>query len=360
MIVKNEEHIIERALRSAFRICDTWSIVDTGSTDKTKEIIQKVADELNIKGYLYDRPWLNFGHNRTEALSLAKQHMKWAFILDADDTLEGDFDKSILDTSFCGYNITMNQKNINVYQNLRFINCLFDWKYIGVTHEYPECLDTNAKKGELPSSIYINYTSQGHRNITKQKFVNDIELLQKELDDSNVINPRTLFYLAQSYRDAGIKNKAIQYYLERTNAGGWNQEIYMSYVNLVNLSDTYEDKLKYAWKAQNILPERKEAIYEVLLWGRKNNVFTHEMYSLALSCEGQLNPTYLFVNPFMYGWSFYDEFGLTAYNTKHYNLAYMLFNIALESCPAGEKERIQRNIEFSLQHIEPEIVEVAI
>ena len=40
MIVKNEEKIIERMLNSVVRILDFFIIIDTGSTDRTIEIIQ--------------------------------------------------------------------------------------------------------------------------------------------------------------------------------------------------------------------------------------------------------------------------------------------------------------------------------
>ena len=42
MIVKNESKIIERCLNSVKNIIDCYSIVDTGSTDNTKELIQKI------------------------------------------------------------------------------------------------------------------------------------------------------------------------------------------------------------------------------------------------------------------------------------------------------------------------------
>ena len=109
MIVKNEEHIIERALRSCLSQMDTFCIVDTGSTDKTKEIIQKVSDELGIKGHTYDRPWVNFGHNRSEALELARNHMTWAFMLDADDVLEGIIDRELLKEDIGGYKIQIKE-----------------------------------------------------------------------------------------------------------------------------------------------------------------------------------------------------------------------------------------------------------
>ena len=48
MIVKNEEKVIERLLRTVSPLVDWYTIVDTGSTDKTKEIITKTMQELGI------------------------------------------------------------------------------------------------------------------------------------------------------------------------------------------------------------------------------------------------------------------------------------------------------------------------
>ena len=44
MIVKNEEDVLERCLNSCNAIADEIIIVDTGSTDKTKEIAFKYTD----------------------------------------------------------------------------------------------------------------------------------------------------------------------------------------------------------------------------------------------------------------------------------------------------------------------------
>ncbi len=69
MIVKNEERVLGRCLSSVKRLIDYYVIVDTGSTDKTKEVIAKELE--GIPGEVHDRPWVNFGHNRTEAIKLA-------------------------------------------------------------------------------------------------------------------------------------------------------------------------------------------------------------------------------------------------------------------------------------------------
>ena len=70
MIVKNEAHVIERCLASARPLIDAWCIVDTGSSDGTQGKIGELM--AGIPGTLHERPWKNFGHNRGEALDLAR------------------------------------------------------------------------------------------------------------------------------------------------------------------------------------------------------------------------------------------------------------------------------------------------
>ena len=70
MIVKNEAHVIERCLASVLPVIDYWVIVDTGSTDGTQQKIQDFFDRNGIDGEMHNRPWIDFGHNRSEALEL--------------------------------------------------------------------------------------------------------------------------------------------------------------------------------------------------------------------------------------------------------------------------------------------------
>ena len=70
MIVKNETKILHECLDSIHAHIDYWVIVDTGSTDGTQEYIKKYFEEKGIPGELHERPWVGFGHNRSEALDL--------------------------------------------------------------------------------------------------------------------------------------------------------------------------------------------------------------------------------------------------------------------------------------------------
>ena len=80
MIVKNEEAVIARCLDCVKDIVDEIIIVDTGSTDKTVEIVSKYTDKI------YHFEWIkDFSAARNFSFSKAtKEYIMW---LDADDIL---------------------------------------------------------------------------------------------------------------------------------------------------------------------------------------------------------------------------------------------------------------------------------
>lgn len=86
MIVRNEAHVIERCLSSVRHLLDHWLIIDTGSTDGTQEVVRRAME--GIPGMLYERPWVDFGHNRTEAVQAARVCADYTLLLDADQVLE--------------------------------------------------------------------------------------------------------------------------------------------------------------------------------------------------------------------------------------------------------------------------------
>ena len=80
MIVKNEERILERCLSSIYDLMDEIIIVDTGSTDKTKEIAQRYTDKV------FDFEWVNdFAVARNFAFS--KASCDYIYSADADEVV---------------------------------------------------------------------------------------------------------------------------------------------------------------------------------------------------------------------------------------------------------------------------------
>ena len=81
MIAKNEEKYLEQCLNSVKELVDEIIIVDTSSTDKTKEIAKK----FNAK--IYDFKWIDdFSAARNESIKHAAKD--WILVLDADEVIE--------------------------------------------------------------------------------------------------------------------------------------------------------------------------------------------------------------------------------------------------------------------------------
>lgn len=82
MIVKNEERILDRCLSGIAGLMDEIIIVDTGSTDRTKEIAAKYTDKI------YDFKWINdFAAARNYAFSKATGD--YIYSADADEVIDG-------------------------------------------------------------------------------------------------------------------------------------------------------------------------------------------------------------------------------------------------------------------------------
>lgn len=82
MIVKDEERSLERCLRTTELLVDEMIVVDTGSSDRTKEI----AEEMGAK--VYDFVWVNdFSAARNFALD--QSDADWNLVLDGDEHLRG-------------------------------------------------------------------------------------------------------------------------------------------------------------------------------------------------------------------------------------------------------------------------------
>jgi glycosyltransferase involved in cell wall biosynthesis len=100
MIVKNESKNMRRLFTSLKGFIDEYVIMDTGSTDNTKEVIKEVGEEFGIPGYIGQSTFKNFGFNRTESLKLAQEKSKsdYILLLDADMIfkIEPNFSKTTL------------------------------------------------------------------------------------------------------------------------------------------------------------------------------------------------------------------------------------------------------------------------
>lgn len=207
MIVKNEEKVLKRCLDSAKDIADEIIIVDTGSTDKTKDIAYSFTNTV------YDFKWVDdFSKARNYSFSKAtKDYILW---LDADDViLEQDKNKFIelkntLDTSI---DIVMMKYNVGFDENG---NVNFSY--------YRERLLKRVKKYEWESPIHEVIVPQGnlkysdicitHKKEDSTYSTRNLEIFEKLIAKNVILDARQLYYYARELMYNEKYEKAISYY----------------------------------------------------------------------------------------------------------------------------------------------------
>jgi len=279
MIVKDESHIIEKTLTT---LCDKidfsyWVISDTGSTDNTKDIIRAFFEKRGIPGELFDDEWKDFGHNRSMALAHAYNKSDLLFVFDADDDLVGNFviPKAIADA----YHLHFGSGYSLNYWRICMVNNRKKWRYIGVLHEYIECVDRPIKHFFIEGEYYVRHGTSGQRSNAIDKYEKDAIVLEKafkELDETDLLRNRYAFYCANSHKDAGNIDRAIVWYKIAIGLKkGWDQEKYRSCVMLFEMfskKNKMEEAVFYALQSYKFDKHRVEGIYKLIRYYCTNNM----------------------------------------------------------------------------------------
>lgn len=310
MIVKNEGVIIERSLRSLVPAIDCYVICDTGSTDRTPELIRNFMDRHGIPGVIPTFTFHNFAQARNQALQAAREsNLEFDYLLlaDADMALvveDLDFRNHLTDPMY-----TVRQESGLSYYNTRLIQRDLAAEYVGVTHEY---VSANARQSRLETIHFIDHANGANR---ADKFERDIRLLSDDLiRDPN--NPRSLFYLAQSYKDLGDHDRAIEFYRKRIDAGGWDQEVwyarYMVAICYLRKGDE-ANFVTASFEAYNGRPSRAEPLLQLAAHFRQKGLND----AAAAICElGMIIPPTsdtLFVEPDAYHAGFERELSIVSF-----------------------------------------------
>jgi glycosyltransferase involved in cell wall biosynthesis len=266
MIVRNESKIIIRCLNAAKFAFSHVSICDTGSTDNTPELINTWLKENNFEGKVHNHVWKNFGHNRTESIKAAKEtfpDVDFLLFLDADMCLVNKgFDKSLASLNKDCYLLTQTEGPLS-YRNVRLVKAKFNWRSVGVTHEYFEADGVNERFNL--DTLYIADKSDG--GCKSDKLDRDASLLIQGINDEPN-NPRYYFYLAQTYASMGHHIDAIHWYNKRIEAkvNIWEEETFYAIYRVAQEYEAiheYEQAIFWYLKAYNRRPHRAEPLVKL-------------------------------------------------------------------------------------------------
>lgn len=261
MIVKNEAKALSNCLDSIKDIVDEIIIVDTGSTDDTKNIASYYTDKV------FDLKWADdFSAARNFAFSKAsKEYILW---LDADDIiLENDRKaflqlKESLDTEvdvvMMKYNIGFDELgNANTsYFRERLVkrSCNFKWK--DRIHEY---IEVSGKI--INSDICVTHVKSKSNNLR------NLKIFKKMRSSTKNFSPRNLYYYAKELYFNKQYNHAILYYKRFLQTeDGWVED----YINAcLEIAQCYrakknrENELMYLTKSFSYDIPRAEACCEL-------------------------------------------------------------------------------------------------
>ena len=355
MIVKNEAPVIRRCIDSVRPIIDYWVIVDTGSIDGTQDIIRQHLGDL--PGELHERPWRDFAYNRSEALELARNKSDYTLIIDADDSLEIECDQTLPALTADSYPIEIRDVSI-VYQRTQLVRSALPWRYEGVLHEYLTC-DAASLTGEL-AGIRMRRNHDGARRNDPETYRRDANVLEVALqvEANPFLLARYRFYLAQSYRDCGELDRALEHYLARADLGFWQEEVFISLYSAAQLKERLghpgQDVIDAYMRAADVVPTRVEALHGASRFCRYKKRY-EEGYRIAMRGLQVPMPASdsLFVEPWIYETGLLDEFSINAYwaGRNWESLDACLKLLATGKVAGTDMRRILANARFAFERL---------
>jgi glycosyltransferase involved in cell wall biosynthesis len=346
MIVKNESPVIQKCLASTKRFIDYWVIADTGSTDGTQELIRNVLQD--IPGEFYERPWVDFSHNRNEVLTLSKTKADYILFIDADEMLLFPDEFTMPDLNKDHYFIQIMQPDGSQYFRVFLIKNELNWQWKGVLHE--EIISPEAKTVEILQGI-TNYSAshEGHRTQNPDKFLQDTIILEKALE-KEPNNTRYLFFLAISYGNLKNFTLALKYHQKRVDINDGNEEeIFFSLLCIANAQENLEYApatfLESYSQAYLYRPTRVEPLYGLVCYyaREEKTLLAYLIAKFALSIPSTKDKG--FVLQFIYDTGLLYQFADCSYKLGYYQETRETYKKLLQrNLPSEKRAQIERNL----------------
>lgn len=220
MIVKNEEETLARCLRSVQGVADEIVIVDTGSTDRTKEIAADFTDKI------FDFEWID-DFSAARNFSFAQATMDYILWLDADDILtaeDAERFKSLKEQMAADLDVVMMRYNTGFdaqgkvvfsYYRERLSRRSGDFRWREPVHEY---LEAGGKR--LMSDVCITH-AKPHTRVSGR----NIRIYENLLKKGETLTPRGMYYYARELKDHGRYGEAIKQFRMFLDSGlGWVED----------------------------------------------------------------------------------------------------------------------------------------
>lgn len=351
MIVKDEAEVITRAFDSVKHIVDYYCICDTGSTDDTIKVIKQYFKENDCKGEVHERPWVNFGHNRTECFELGEGKSDYIMTLDADEVFcpyrNGEMQlSSIIKTlpKFETDSVEVYTEYGRIrYRRTQFMKDGLGWVWEQPLHEYPT--STKAESVTCLKDAVVFPSNDGARAKDPNCYAKDALIFENWLLD-HPEDARAWFYLAQSYRDAKQYKKALEAIENVFPFSNWPEEIFeaalrKARLNILNGAKA-DDIVALFLKAYSLRPHRAEPLHDLLqYYVREKQYELAVLFGEAASKIPLPEDEVLFVEADIYNWRIKDELAIALFYVGRVEESLKLTSELIHS-PSLPKEHLDR------------------
>jgi len=356
---KNEEHCIQNTLESVYKHIDYWVVCDTGSTDRTCEIVKNFFEEKGIPGELHVDKWVGFDHNKSLMMERAKDKTDYVLHLDADDLLINGLDFGKNDIGDDAYFMNVTRGTLK-WKALIIFNNRLTWRFCGVAHTTIKCKEKESftTKDISNRNSYVSGEGIGSRAFDPKKFLYDAEKLKKQffdtlLSDPDNLNSRSAFYTGQSYQDYGMLEEAIKWYRLYTKLDvTWFEEIFECNMRIaycmMKLNYKLSDIESQMSLAINIEPDRAEPYY--FMGKHCNEIGEYEKaYNYLRAAKSRdyksVKEKYrLFIQETMYGIYNNDELSVACFWSDRFDEGYKyLLEILNDERFSSSKDRLLTN-----------------
>lgn len=269
IMVKNGGELFEQMLLKNMDIFDRWTILDTGSTDGTVDVIKRLLVGKK-HGQLYEEPFINFRESRNRCLELAGTKCKYNLMLDDTYVIEGDlraFLKEIRGDQFGdSYSLTVKSHDVEYISN-RITKSENKLRYIYTMHEVIQSENNINVRVPEYRAIINDMTNDYMQSRSDERKEYDLKCLY-EMVAEYPDEPRNFFYLGQTYKMLGNFEKAAEYYRKRAffHVHGFDQEKYdalfeFTRINIYQLKKPWKKYAKYYHLCIQWQPTRPEGDY---------------------------------------------------------------------------------------------------
>lgn len=352
IMVKNAGDDFRDILTRNLPYMDRYTILDTGSTDNTVNIIKEVLK--NKRGELYEEPFINFRDSRNRLLDLAGNHCHFNIMLDDTYVLNGkireflDFARG--DDVVTSYSIVIDDLD-SMYVSNRVTKPLYNLRYINIIHEIIQT--ENNLNVSIPYEWgYIKDEKSEYMNErTKARKQKDIDLLMDMLKD-NPHDPRTYYYIADSYIFMKDWENAVKWFKKRVLLNGYSSEIQDSLYYIAVIKDKYlnhpwEECLEWYMKCYEFDPKRSESLYFIADHYRKMGMIYIAFIYLKKAYELGMPEIQMSVRKNIYNFHIPKDLASLCYEIGEYKLGEEAARKALE----WQKDEITENWLHILYHI---------